>query len=105
MRAPIFSVLLACIALPAFATIDSDLAGNLSRVISNAFEPRDIARIFFASPNSRPATTFVGVGPVFLWPTASDAAIARQEWGAGPMAIALQQNSASRSHVPSSAVR
>src|SRR6516225_700676 len=35
MRAPIFSVLLACIALPASAANDSDLAGKLSNPISS----------------------------------------------------------------------
>ena len=60
MRATIFSVLLACIALPALAANASGVADKLS------------------SPNSRPGDIVWGVGPAFLQPTVFDAAIGTQ---------------------------
>ena len=151
MRALLFSVLLACIALPASATNDSDLATKLSNPISSLisvpfqfnydccigpssgarytlniqpvipfpmtpewnlivrtimpliqqdeiapgfgshFGLGDTTQSFFVSPNSAPGDIIWGVGPVFLWPTATDAAIGTQKWGAGPTAVVLQQ--------------
>ena len=153
MRAFLVSVLLACIALPAFAESESgeDLANKLSNPISSLisvpfqfnydccngpsngarytlniqpvipfrmdedwnlivrtimpliqqdeiapgsgshFGLSDITQSFFVSPNSAPGDLVWGVGPVFLWPTATDSQIGTQKWGAGPTAILLQQ--------------
>jgi hypothetical protein len=153
MRALLFSVLLACIALPASAENDSDLATKLSNPISSLisvpfqfnydccngpssgarftlniqpvipfpmtpdwnlivrtimpiiqqdeiapgfgshFGLSDTTQSFFLSPNSAPGDIIWGVGPVFLWPTATDAAIGTQKWGAGPTVVILQQRS------------
>ncbi len=45
---------------------------------------------FFLSPDSDSNFNW-GAGPVFLLPTASDAALGAEKWGAGPTAVGLYQ--------------
>lgn len=50
----------------------------------------DIVQSFFFSPKQG---DFVwGVGPVFLWPTATDDSLGGEKWGAGPTAVVLKQD-------------
>lgn len=50
----------------------------------------DIVQSFFFSPKQ---SDFVwGVGPVFLWPTATDDSLGGEKWGAGPTAVVLKQD-------------
>lgn len=53
----------------------------------------DIVQSFFLSP-SRPTPSGIvwGVGPVFLYPTATNAFFAGRQWGAGPTGVILQLN-------------
>ena len=52
----------------------------------------DITQSFFLSPE-RPTRDGIiwGVGPVFLLPTATNAALGSGKWGAGPTAVMLKQ--------------
>jgi len=52
----------------------------------------DIVQSFFFSPKAPVNGWTLGVGPVFLWPTASDDALGADKWGIGPTAVALKQN-------------
>jgi hypothetical protein len=49
----------------------------------------DIVQSFFFSPKE--GDVIWGVGPVFLWPTATDDSLGGEKWGAGPTAVVLRQ--------------
>ncbi len=51
----------------------------------------DTEQSFFLSPAKSRDGVVWGVGPVFLWPTATDRAFGTGKWGAGPTAVALRQ--------------
>ncbi|MEI9991712.1 MAG: hypothetical protein WDM86_16930 [Rhizomicrobium sp.] len=51
----------------------------------------DVTQSFFFSPNPAPGGFVWGVGPVFLWPLATDPAVGSREWGAGPTAVLVKQ--------------
>ncbi len=51
----------------------------------------DIVQSFFFSPKEPVYGWTWGVGPVFLWPTASDDALGAKKWGAGLTGVALRQ--------------
>lgn len=51
----------------------------------------DIVQSFFFSPATPVNGWTWGVGPVFLWPTASDDALGAKKWGAGLTGVALRQ--------------
>lgn len=52
----------------------------------------DISQSFFFSPSKPgPGGLVWGVGPVFLYPTATNNKLGGQKWGAGPTAVALVQ--------------
>src|SRR5271166_1035134 len=53
----------------------------------------DTLQSFFLSP-SRPTQSGIvwGAGPVFLYPTATNAFFAGRQWGAGPTGVVLQIN-------------
>jgi hypothetical protein len=53
----------------------------------------DTVQSFFLSPQKPTNGWIWGVGPAFLWPTATDTALGSEKWGAGPTAVLLQQNS------------
>lgn len=53
----------------------------------------DIVQSFFFSPKEPVGGWIVGVGPVFLWPTATDDALGGEKWGAGPTIVLLKQES------------
>ena len=53
----------------------------------------DTVQSFFFSPNPEPGGIIWAVGPVFLWPTATDPALGSGKWGAGPTALILKQQS------------
>lgn len=53
----------------------------------------DIVQSFFFSPKEPVGGWIVGVGPVFLWPTATDDALGAEKWGAGPTIVLLKQES------------
>ena len=51
----------------------------------------DIVQSFFFSPARLFGGLIVGVGPVFLYPTATDDRISANQWAAGPTAVVLKQ--------------
>ncbi|QDY68555.1 transporter [Qingshengfaniella alkalisoli] len=52
----------------------------------------DTVQTFFLSPKAAgPGGMTWGVGPVFLWPTATDRDIGGEKWGAGLSAVVLKQ--------------
>lgn len=51
----------------------------------------DTVQSFFFSPKKPINGWIVGVGPVFLWPTAAEDELGAKKWGAGPTAVALKQ--------------
>lgn len=51
----------------------------------------DTTQSFFLSPNPAPGGIIWAVGPVFYWPTGTDAVIGSRKWGAGPTALILKQ--------------
>lgn len=51
----------------------------------------DTVQSFFLSPVQETDGIIWGVGPAFLWPTATNAMLGNQKWGAGPTAVALKQ--------------
>jgi hypothetical protein len=51
----------------------------------------DITQSFFLSPKDEVAGWTTGVGPVFLYPTATDDLLGTQKWGAGPTFVVLKQ--------------
>ena len=54
----------------------------------------DIVQSFFLSPSAPTSRGWIwGVGPVFLYPSASDDALGAEKWGAGPTAVFLKQDS------------
>ena len=55
------------------------------------FGTGDITQSFFFSPKAPIDGIIWGIGPAFLWPTASDDTLGTDQWGAGPTAVALTQ--------------
>lgn len=54
----------------------------------------DTVQSFFFSPKEPTSGGWIwGAGPVFLWPTATDGALGAGQWGAGPTAVVLRQDS------------
>jgi len=51
----------------------------------------DITQSFFLSPKKPVAGMIVGVGPVFLYPAATDDLLGSEQWGAGPTFVVLKQ--------------
>ena len=51
----------------------------------------DITQSFFFSPKMPLDGWIVGVGPVFLYPTASHAELGSEKWGIGPTFVVLRQ--------------
>jgi hypothetical protein len=51
----------------------------------------DITQSFFLSPKAPTRGWIWGVGPVFLYPSATDDALGGEQWGAGPTAVVLRQ--------------
>jgi hypothetical protein len=51
----------------------------------------DIVQSFFFSPSQPVGGLIVGLGPVFLYPTATNDRISANQWGAGPTAVVLKQ--------------
>jgi hypothetical protein len=51
----------------------------------------DIVQSFFFSPKEPVGGTILGVGPVFLYPSATDDRLGSEKWGAGPTLVALRQ--------------
>ena len=52
----------------------------------------DIVQSFFFSPKAPVGGWILAAGPVMLYPSATDRALGFGKWGAGPTALALQQN-------------
>jgi hypothetical protein len=53
----------------------------------------DVVQSVFFSPTKPTASGWIwGAGPVFLLPTATNALLGADKWGAGPTAVALKQN-------------
>ena len=51
----------------------------------------DITQSFFFSPKQPVGGWIVAIGPVALYPTASDSLLGGEKWGVGPTALALKQ--------------
>jgi hypothetical protein len=59
---------------------------------SNQFGLGDTVQSFFFSPKKTgPSGIVWGVGPVLLYPTATDRYLGGKKWGAGPTAVVLKQ--------------
>lgn len=58
--------------------------------VSSEFGMGDILQSFFFSPKK--GDLVWGVGPVFLWPTATEDALGARQWGAGPTIVVLKQD-------------
>ncbi|CAN7145841.1 hypothetical protein LJR009_000013 [Bosea sp. LjRoot9] len=54
----------------------------------------DITQSFFFTPKNRSGGITWGIGPAFLWPTATDDRFGSGKWGAGPTALVLTQQGA-----------
>lgn len=52
----------------------------------------DITQSFFFSPKDPVGGWILAVGPVGLYPTASEDVLGSEQWGAGPTALALKQS-------------
>lgn len=53
----------------------------------------DITQSFFFSPKEPTSSGWIwALGPVFLWPTATDDVIGSEKWGAGPTVLLLKQD-------------
>lgn len=61
--------------------------------LDNAFGVGDTLQSFFLSPKSTESGVIWGVGPAFLWPTATDRDLGFDKWGAGPTVVVLKQQS------------
>ena len=57
------------------------------------FGTGDVVQSLFFSPKQPVGGWILAIGPVFLWPTASDDSLGSGQWGAGPTALALKQDS------------
>ncbi len=65
---------------------------SLADGIDSKFGLGDVVQSFFFSPKEPTAGGWIwGVGPVFLWPTATDDALGSGKWGAGPTGLILKQ--------------
>jgi len=53
----------------------------------------DILQSFFLSPKQPFKGWIIGVGPVLLYPSATDSTLGGGKWGAGPTVVALRQDS------------
>jgi hypothetical protein len=53
----------------------------------------DTVQSFFFSPKATKNGVTWGAGPVFLWPTATDADLGTDQWAAGPTFVILKQQS------------
>ena len=51
----------------------------------------DTVQSMFFSPRPGPSGVIWGVGPVFLFPTATDDLLGTEKWGAGPTFVVLRQ--------------
>ena len=51
----------------------------------------DTVQSFFFSPKEPVGGWILAIGPVALWPTATDSRLGGEQWGAGPTALALKQ--------------
>jgi hypothetical protein len=60
--------------------------------VGNHFGLSDTTQSFFLSPAAPTSGGIIwGIGPVFLWPTATDDSLGTKRWGAGPTFVALKQ--------------
>lgn len=67
----------------------NDIAGNSGTQLGLG----DTVQSLFLSPKAPgPAGLIWGAGPVFLFPTGTDALLGGEKWGAGPTAVALRQS-------------
>ena len=65
--------------------------GSSSPDIGAKFGLGDTVQSFFLSPVQDTDGFIWGAGPAFLWPTATNAMLGNQKWGAGPTAVVLKQ--------------
>lgn len=59
--------------------------------MNSRFGLGDVVQSFFLSPKDVVHGITWGIGPVFLWPTATSSILGTQKWGAGPSAVVLKQ--------------
>ena len=60
--------------------------------VDSKFGLGDTVQSFFFSPKAPTSGGWIwGVGPVFLWPTATNDLLGSGKWGAGPTAVVLKQ--------------
>ncbi len=66
--------------------------GSPAPGFGDRFGLSDIEQSFFFSPRNETGGVTWGVGPVFLWPTATDRELGTGKWGAGPTGVVLKQS-------------
>jgi hypothetical protein len=59
--------------------------------LDDEFGLSDTLQSFFFSPSQPVNGITWGVGPAFLWPTATDPGLGTEKWGVGPTAVILRQ--------------
>lgn len=62
--------------------------------IGSDFGLGDILQSFFFSPSKPTNGITWGIGPAFLWPSATNDNLGAEKWGAGPTAVVLKQEKA-----------
>ena len=66
---------------------------SIANGVSSEFGLGDTTQSFFFSPKAPTSGGWIwGVGPAFLWPTATDDSLGSGKWGAGPTAVVLKQD-------------
>lgn len=64
---------------------------SIAMGIDSQFGLGDTTQSFFFSPKEPTSGWIWAVGPVFLWPTATDDMLGSEKWGAGPTGLLLKQ--------------
>jgi hypothetical protein len=60
--------------------------------VDSEFGLGDIVQSFFLSPKAPTSGGWIwGIGPAFLWPTATDNSLGSEKWGLGPTVVLLRQ--------------
>ncbi|MDQ6436592.1 transporter [Mesorhizobium sp. LHD-90] len=68
------------------------VAGNVGLPGDDVWGLGDISQsLFFTPAGSKPGDLIMGVGPIFLLPTATDDQLGSGKWGTGPTALVLRQ--------------
>ncbi|BCX49641.1 neuromedin U precursor [Haloferula helveola] len=67
-----------------------DVEGTQFGGVGDEFGLGDVVQSFFVSPAE--SDPIWGIGPAFLFPTATDSSLGAEKWGAGPTGVVLKQS-------------